>query len=623
MFLICCGMYRACSTWQYLVVSELVETQGLGQRLGFLDAVTFSHVRHSFLDNDQLLVLKCHDFHPVFGELIESGRAKAIYSYRDVRDVTCSLMRKMMLSFEQVVAGDSPLRKAIASYYQWTGTSDTLVQSYEAIVSNPVESVCQITAYVGLSINEQQARAIAQKFSLEANRQRAWLLTKELRKQGKDLVQSDSALLYNSHTLLHWNHFSSGPKTNWRETLGANQLLRLEPIIGRWLIDAGFEKNNSWVFNSALDNSAGEGQQVRIHMLETNPSVTFASGESQWLNPVQLGTTTLLNLSTQRSTVEAVITILQQLESDEYIEFMKDYYAEGLKRFGDFWGYSDQLTILYAAAKVLRPQNYLEIGVFRGRSMAVVANVAPECNLYGFDLWIKNYSGLQNPGPEHVQSQVRRVGHQGELVLTSGDSKETVPAFLEDLPDLLFDLVTVDGDHSQEGARIDLENVLPRVKVGGVLVFDDICHPQHPWLDRAWDEVVGSNPNFISEKYAEVGHGVAFAIRRYTDEEIDAVRGSGVERRTKLSALLEETKVELSMLNAQLTKRDEELASVKAVLRARDEELASVKAVWQAREEELASTKSLLQAYHTELDFYRSSLLGRVAITLRRLKKTA
>ncbi len=299
--------------------------------------------------------------------------------------------------------------------------------------------------------------------------------------------------------------------------------------------------------------------------IEANRSVTFFSDKTQWLNPVQLGISTILRQSAQPATIEAVLTILTKLEADEVIDFVKAYYRAGIERFGDSWGHTDLLTVLVATTKLLQPQSYLEIGVFHGRSMSIVGSLAPDCHFYGFDLWIENYAGLGNAGPDLIINQLQRVGHRGKTELISGDSKVMIPQFLQERPELFFDLINVDGDHGETGARLDLQNVLPRLKIGGVLVFDDICHPQHPWLERVWDEVIGTNPNFLSAKYTETGHGIAIAIRRGTDITADVIHGDALERLKQLSVLLKESQV-----NCQLNEADR-VAKEEVITRLSDE----------------------------------------------------
>lgn len=299
--------------------------------------------------------------------------------------------------------------------------------------------------------------------------------------------------------------------------------------------------------------------------MKTNPAVMLES-EPQWLHPIQTGPTTLLALARDPSTFDAVTTVLERLVPDAYIEHMRRYYATGRERFGAHWRYADQLTVLHAAAQALRPRSYLEIGVFRGRSLSVVAAAAPECALHAFDLWIAGYASLENAGPELVREQLRRVGHRGELYIESGDSHETVPRFLERRPDLGFDLVTVDGDHTEEGARRDLETVLPRLNVGGALVFDDIRHPSHPWLERVWDDTVGALPSFVCAKFVEVGSGVAVAIRRQEDDAvISALHGDGESRLAHLAHALEELRAKrverIQVLETEMERRLELIQS--------------------------------------------------------------
>ena len=252
-------------------------------------------------------------------------------------------------------------------------------------------------------------------------------------------------------------------------------------------------------------------------MARTNPLVTFFHSPVQWLQPVQLSAATLLRLSTRVETLKGVLLTLKQLSPDDYLEFMVGYLEAGLERFGEAWGYTDLLTILRAATDALKPEAYLEIGVRRGRSLGVVAAACPTVTIYGFDLWLSNYAGIENPGPDFVQREMHRIGHQGALTLVSGDSKVTVPQFLENHPHLFFDIVTVDGDHSADGAAADLRLVLPRLKIGGVIVLDDVAHPQHRDLAEVWNREVASQVSFDGLMYTTLGYGVAFAVKRGSD----------------------------------------------------------------------------------------------------------
>jgi predicted O-methyltransferase YrrM len=205
--------------------------------------------------------------------------------------------------------------------------------------------------------------------------------------------------------------------------------------------------------------------------------------------------------------------ILEALSSDPYLEYVKNFYRAGLETFGGNWVYADINTVLIGLTRRLRPESYLEIGVRRGRSMAMVASVAPQCRVVGFDLWMSDYAGMENPGPDHVRREMARLGLTGPLELVTGDSRQTVPEWFAKHQTEFFDLITVDGDHSTEGARADLENVLPRLKIGGALVFDDISNQSHMNLAAVWNEFLGRHDELKGYSFTEVGFGVGFAIR--------------------------------------------------------------------------------------------------------------
>ena len=161
--------------------------------------------------------------------------------------------------------------------------------------------------------------------------------------------------------------------------------------------------------------------------------------------------------------------------------------------------------------------------VFAQDSTNVTITLQPNGNLdyssdsdiYGFDLWVENYIGIDNPGPDYVEKQLRDFGHKGKIEFISGDSKKTIPKFFKEKPDLYFDLITVDGDHRIKGAKIDIRNVVKRLKVGGMLVFDDVSSPHHPYLNNLWKKEIVSNPRYFSYEYEDVGLGIGIAVKRY------------------------------------------------------------------------------------------------------------
>jgi predicted O-methyltransferase YrrM len=220
---------------------------------------------------------------------------------------------------------------------------------------------------------------------------------------------------------------------------------------------------------------------------------------------------TLAEAALAPETAAAVLELLQKLTPSEDTDGQELFYQWAQGRFGRHWRYADSITVLTAAATLLRPKSYLEIGVRRGRSAAAVGAVAPQCAIYGFDLWVSGYGGLDNPGPDFVRHELVAAGHAADVTLISGDSGRTVPAFLDEHRDLFFDLINVDGDHSIAGAARDLANVLPRLKIGGIIVFDDISSA--PELAHVWDWFIKDDGRFRAWQYTEAGAGIAAAVR--------------------------------------------------------------------------------------------------------------
>jgi predicted O-methyltransferase YrrM len=153
--------------------------------------------------------------------------------------------------------------------------------------------------------------------------------------------------------------------------------------------------------------------------------------------------------------------------------------------------YWDLACALNCLARRIQPASYLEIGVRRGKSMAQVITGQPLCDVVAIDLWVSPYGGVENPGPDFVRDEMRRLGHRGALTLLSGDSQHVLAGFVAEHPQRRFDLITVDGDHTDEGAWADLSATVRLLRPGGWLLFDDLTHPLHtlmPVWQRFRDE---------------------------------------------------------------------------------------------------------------------------------------
>lgn len=122
-----------------------------------------------------------------------------------------------------------------------------------------------------------------------------------------------------------------------------------------------------------------------------------------------------------------------------------------------------------------QPKRYLEIGVYLGDSLkAVLRNCTPEYIVL-CDLW-DGYREVRNR--DHIAQILSEEKISPTAVkYLDGDSHVLIPTLAEK-----FDLIHVDGDHSESGALADLKDTWSLLEVGGNLVFDDLLHRFQPHM---------------------------------------------------------------------------------------------------------------------------------------------
>jgi len=210
-----------------------------------------------------------------------------------------------------------------------------------------------------------------------------------------------------------------------------------------------------------------------------------------------------------------IVKILNSQVDEPYVKFVRKFYKEISLKHKHQSTYVDMIKVLYVISKLIKPENYLEIGVRRGRSISIVAKNSPLCELYAFDMWIKNYTGVENPGPTIVKKELKKIKHKGKIHFINGNSQKTIPEFKSKNPNIFFDLICIDGDHSLNGATKDLSNVIEMLKIGGYLILDDTNSFEHPFLKNVWKKLVKKRDDFISVEFNELGLGVSIATRIY------------------------------------------------------------------------------------------------------------
>jgi hypothetical protein len=113
----------------------------------------------------------------------------------------------------------------------------------------------------------------------------------------------------------------------------------------------------------------------------------------------------------------------------------------------------------YALLASLPATSFLEIGVQEGFSLAAVVGASVGLKSVTLcDTWGALDGGTNRGSHAHIDKLLDDLGYTGERLFLDGDSKRTVPYLGRATK---YDLIHVDGDHTEAGAYADLTNVTP------------------------------------------------------------------------------------------------------------------------------------------------------------------
>lgn len=138
----------------------------------------------------------------------------------------------------------------------------------------------------------------------------------------------------------------------------------------------------------------------------------------------------------------------------------------------DLWGFltfTQGMLLAYLAFIAEKGSNIVEIGC--GRSSGMIAPFISEKKFYIIDI-----------DGEKLGKVVQQLPLQENIVSFPCDSKE----LNWDKP---INLLWIDGDHSWEGIKNDVEKFLPLVEPGGFMVVHDYGNPRYPDVTKYCNKV--------------------------------------------------------------------------------------------------------------------------------------
>ena len=159
--------------------------------------------------------------------------------------------------------------------------------------------------------------------------------------------------------------------------------------------------------------------------------------------------------------------------SDEALKALYDNAPSGQFTLGD-------IKIMAREMEKLQPgDTYVEIGVQGGRSLWIAKQLAKEgVNIIGIDI------------DPHTPSDPN-------VIFIQGNSREVYKTWDKGEIKLLF----IDGDHSYEGVKADVENWYPLVSSPGTILFHDFRADITPVI-RAVSEFADNHPQHLWEYYS-------------------------------------------------------------------------------------------------------------------------
>ena len=144
---------------------------------------------------------------------------------------------------------------------------------------------------------------------------------------------------------------------------------------------------------------------------------------------------------------------------------------------------SEEMKVLHYIASSRVVRTICETGFNSGHSSFNYLTANDQVIVHSFDLGEHTYT---RPMARYLNETF-----PGRLFVHFGDSTVTVPQFIRENPNFRCDFILVDGGHTYEVAKADLDNLMPIASPDmNVIMFDDYPTDWGQKFGKAWEEII-------------------------------------------------------------------------------------------------------------------------------------
>ena len=139
----------------------------------------------------------------------------------------------------------------------------------------------------------------------------------------------------------------------------------------------------------------------------------------------------------------------------------------------------------------------IEIGSYQGESAEILLSSGAFKKLSCIDPWVMDYDPSDTTGDAGIflaeEAFDKRFKDNPVVTKLKMMSNDAVGLF----EDNSIDFIYIDGNHQYAFVKQDLENFVPKIKVGGIIAGHDYGGPTTPGVTKAIEEFFGGKPEKV------------------------------------------------------------------------------------------------------------------------------